>query len=166
MSQRWVPIVIIFVGGLLGLAIAGLPSRHEDAPLAVQTATSIPASSTTVASAAGAPTTTAAPGPAARPPAEVKVTALNASRVPGTAGRISTRLKSLGYNVLPPSADRTAQPDSVVMYRGGREAEARALASSLDLDAGAVAAIDPVVQALSPEADLAVLVGEELARRP
>ena len=155
------PIVIIFVGGLLGLAIAGLPSRHEDAPLAVQTETSTPASSTTVA-----PTTTAAPGPAARPPAEVKVTAINASSVPGTAGRISTRLKSLGYNVLPPSADRTAQPNSVVMYRGGREAEARALASSLGLDAGAVAAIDPVVQAMSPEADLAVLVGEELARRP
>ena len=155
------PIVIIFVGGLLGLAIAGLPSRQEDRPLAVQTATSTIATTTTLA-----PAATSTQGPTARPPAEVKVTALNASAVPGTAGRISTRLRSLGYNVLPPSADRSAQPTTVVMHRAGREAEARALASSLALDAGAVRAIDPTVQALSPEADLAVLVGEDVARRP
>jgi hypothetical protein len=110
-----------------------------------------------------APTTTAPPAP--RPPGAVKVTAFNASRVRGTAGRMTTRLRTLGYNVLPASADRTAQPNSVVMYRAGNEAEARALAANLELDPGAVAAIDPAVQAMAPETELAVLVGDDLARR-
>lgn len=93
------------------------------------------------------------------------MTAFNASRVRGTAGRMSAKLKTLGYNVLPASADRTAQPMSVVMYRGGNEAEARALATGLGLDAGAIAVIDPAVQTTAPETELAVLVGEDLARR-
>lgn len=154
------PVVIVFVGGLLGLAIAGLPSREEDAPLRVQTATTTAPGPTTVPP---APTTTAPPAP--RPPGAVKVTAFNASRVRGTAGRMNTRLRTLGYNVLPASADRTAQPNSVVMYRGGNEAEARALATSLGLDPSAVAAIDPGVQAMAPETELAVIVGDDLARR-
>jgi hypothetical protein len=156
-SQRWVPVVIVFVGGLLGLAIAGFPSRREDAPLRVQTATTTTAGPTTAA-----PTTTSAP--AARPPAGVKVTSFNASRVRGTAGRMNTKLKSLGYNVLPPSADRTPQATSVVMFRAGNEAEAKALAGSLGLDPKAVAAIEPSVQAMAPETELAVLVGDDLAR--
>lgn len=78
---------------------------------------------------------------------------------------MSAKLKTLGYNVLPASADRTAQPMSVVMYRGGNEAEARALATGLGLDAGAIAVIDPAVQTTAPETELAVLVGEDLARR-
>ncbi|HEV3401213.1 MAG TPA: LytR C-terminal domain-containing protein [Acidimicrobiales bacterium] len=159
MSQRWVPVVIVVVGGLLGLAIAGLPSRREDAPLRVQTATT----TVVVGSTAPPAPSTSAP-PAVRRPADVRVTAFNASRVRGTAGRMSTKLKSLGYNVLPASADRTPQATSVVMFRGGSEAEARALAGSLGLDAGAVAAIDPAVQATAPETELAVVVGDDLAR--
>jgi hypothetical protein len=78
---------------------------------------------------------------------------------------MTARLRTLGYNVLPASADRSAQPNSVVMYRAGNEAEARALATSLGLDPGPVAAIDPDVQAMAPETELAVLVGDDLARR-
>ena len=159
MTPRWVPVVILSVGTLLGLAIAGLPLRRDDAPLAVQAGSSTTVGPTTTA----APTTTSPP--ATRGPAQVKVTAVNASGVRGTAGRMSTRLRSLGYDVLPASADRAAQAASVVMYRAGNEAEARALASGLGLEPAAVVAIDPAVQAKAPETDLAVLVGDDLAPR-
>ena len=157
--------MIVAVGTLLGLAIAGLPSRQEDAPLAVQTATSVAVSTTAAVNQTAPPPPPAPAAPSARPPGQVRVTAFNSSSLPGTAGRLSTKLKSLGYNVLPPSADRSPQPASVVMHRPGFDGEARALASALGLDAGTVRAIEPAVTSLAPETDLAVLVGEELAKR-
>lgn len=156
------PLVIVFVGSLLGLAVAGLPSRREDAPLSVQTASTVATSTTTIT-----PRTTAAPPPttAGRRPAELKVTAFNSSSVPGAATKMGARLKSLGYVVQPPGPDRKPQDQSVVMYRSGLEPDARALASSLGLDAGVVKPIEPPVAAVG-DTDLAVLVGTELARRP
>ena len=153
------PLVIVFVGSLLGLAVAGFPSRSEDAPLSVQTATSTAPSTTTTA-----PTMTAAPpAPAARQSGEIKVTAINSSSVTGAATKIGARLKSLGYVVQPPGPDRKPQDSSVVMYREGLEAEGRALASSLGLDAKA---IQPMAAPLAGarETDLAVLVGTDLAK--
>jgi len=171
-----VPLVIVFVGSLLGLAVAGLPSRREDAPLSVQTATSTVASTTATAPPA-TPATTAPPPPAtpattapppsaaARNPADLKVRAFNSSSVTGAATKMGARLKSLGYVVVTPGPDRKPPQDaSVVMYRDGLEAEARALASSLGLDAGVVTPIEAPVAAVG-ETDLAVLVGSELARR-
>ena len=151
------PLVIVFVGSLLGLAVAGFPSRSEDAPLSVQTVTSTAPSTTT------APTTTAPPAPAGRQSGEIKVTAINSSSVTGAATKIGARLKSLGYVVQPPGADRKPQDSSVVMYREGLEAEGRALASSLGLDAKA---IQPMAAPLpgARETDLAVLVGTDLAK--
>lgn len=152
------PLVIVFVGSLLGLAVAGFPSRSEDAPLSVQTVTTTAPSTTTT------PTTTAAPpSPAARQSGEIKVTAINSSTVTGAATKIGARLKSLGYVVQPPGADRKPQDSSVVMYREGLEAEGRALASSLGLDAKA---IQPMAAPLrgARETDLAVLVGTDLAK--
>jgi len=160
-----VPIVIVVVGGVLGLAVAGFPSRKDDAPIKVQavattsTSTSVVKVVTTVTTVTTTPVTTAV-----RSPAEVRVTVLNASVVSGSATRVGTVVKSLGYNLKAPRADRKAQDTSVVMYRPGYDNEARALATALGLDPGVVAALD--VGIVSPDAtDLAVLVGTELARR-
>lgn len=156
------PLVIVFVGSLLGLAVAGLPSRREDAPLSLQTATSTVPSVTTSAPPA---TTTPLPPAPVREPATLKVTAFNSSSVTGAATKMGARLRALGYVVQPPGPDRLPLDPSAVMYRSGLEAEARALASSLGLDAGVVAPIEAPVAAVG-DTDLAVLVGSELARRP
>jgi hypothetical protein len=163
-GRRWVPILVVFVGLLLGLAVAGFPSRHRDAPLAVQTETSLPATASTLVVVTTTPATAPAPTPAAvRAPAEVRVTAVNASKVAGTAGRGGARLKSQGYAVQSPSPDRRPQDTSVVMYRPGFENEARALASNLELDGSAVAAMD--ASASKANVDLAVVIGNDLAGR-
>ena len=154
--------MIVFVGSLLGLAVAGLPSRREDAPLSVQTATSVLPTTTTT----GPPATTAPSSSAAvREPAALKVTAFNSSSVTGAATRMGARLRSLGYVVQPPGPDRRPQDASVVMFKSGLDAEARALASSLGIDGGSVQPMEAPVAAVG-ETDLAVLVGTDQARRP
>jgi hypothetical protein len=45
-TQRWVYVVVIVLGVLLGLAIAGAPSRHYDPPLRVVTTTTTAVGST------------------------------------------------------------------------------------------------------------------------
>lgn len=154
--------MIVFVGSLLGLAVAGLPSRRQDAPLSVQTATS---STTTTATPLATVPTVPETTVVLRGPGELRVTAFNTSTVTGAATRMGTRLKSLGYVLQPPGPDRKPQDSSVVMFQSGLEAEARALASSLGLAADTVRPIEGPVAAVG-ETDLAVIVGNDLARRP
>ncbi len=162
MGRRWVPIVIVVFGGVLGLAVAGFPSRRSDAPIEIQavatttTSTSVVAKPTT-----STPSTTTTPS---RPPGEVRVTVVNASGIAGTAGRVGVVVKSGGWTLNAPRADRKAQDETVIMYRAGYENEARALAKGLGVDPSVAAPLDAGV--VSPEeADLAVLVGTALAKR-
>lgn len=162
MGRRWVPIVIVVFGGVLGLAVAGFPSRRSDTPIKVQavdvttTSTSVPAKTTSTSS-----TSTTTP---VRPPAEVRVTVVNASGVAGSAGRIGVVIKGVGWDLKAPRTDRKAQDDTVIMFRPGYENEARALAKALGVDPSVAAPLDTGV--VSPdEADLAVLVGTTLAKR-
>ncbi len=161
---RWVPIVIVVVGGVLGLAVAGFPSRRSDAPIKVQavasstTSTSLAVTRTTTSS-----TTTSSTTPV-RPAGEVRATVVNASGVPGSAGRVGAVIKARSWDLKAPRADRPAQDATVIMYRPGYDNEARALATALGLDPGVAAPLDAGV--VSPdEADLAVLVGTALAKR-
>lgn len=159
------PVVVIFLGGLLGLAVAGFPSRRHDAPLTVRSSPT-----TTVAVAvATVPESTTTPRATTtqtslRAPADVRVMAINASSVAGSAARVGARIKSLGWSVLPPGADRKVQDTSVVMYRAGYDGEARSLASALGLDPAGIAAVDAVVTAAG-DTDLAVVIGDDLAKR-
>ncbi len=156
-GRRWVPLVVVVVGALLGLAVAGLPNRGKDAPLAVQT--TAPA---TTAAVATVPVTTSStsPPPATRGRGELKVVAINASGVAGAGARLTARLESEGYGVGEP-ASRRVQQASAVLHRPGLDAEARALATSLGLDPSVLEA----TAAPPGEADLAVIIGGDLAPR-
>ncbi|MFN2606424.1 MAG: LytR C-terminal domain-containing protein [Acidimicrobiales bacterium] len=168
MGRRWVPLVVVAVGAILGLAVAGLPSRHHDAPLTVRS----DPSSTAGVGAGPMPTTRApttapptnAPPTSVRAPADVRVVTVNASSVAGSAGRVGTRIRSMGWNVLPPGPDRRPQSASVVMYRSGFDGEARALATALGVDPTAIAVADASTAAAG-DADLAVVIGDDLAKR-
>ncbi len=88
----------------------------------------------------------------------------NASDVTGVATRVGVSLKAQGWDVGSPGADRPAQNNSIVMYRADFDDEARSLAGALALPTSAVVALDTAV--VSPgDADLAVMVGDELAER-
>jgi len=160
--------VIVVVGGVLGLAVSGFPSRTDDAPIKVQAVASTSTSTSmvkvvTTVTTVTTPATTAVTT-AVRSPADVRVTVLNASVVSGSATRVGTVVKALGYSLKAPGADRKAQDTSVVMYRSGYDNEARALATALGLDPGVVAPLD--IGGVPPgAADLAVLVGTDLAKR-
>ncbi len=161
-GRRWVPIVIVVVGGVLGLAVAGFPSRRNDAPITVQALAST-STSTSVVKVVTTLTATSVTT-AVRSPADLRVTVFNASSIPGSATRVGTVIKARGYDLKAPGADRTAQATSVIMYRSGYDNEARALALALGLDPGVVAALD--VGVVSPDTtDLGVLVGTDLAKR-
>ncbi|MGI9079414.1 MAG: LytR C-terminal domain-containing protein [Acidimicrobiales bacterium] len=160
-GRRWVPIVIVVVGGLLGLVLTGFPSRAHDTPLRVQAEVSSTSTSAVMAATA-APTTS--PPPPVRPVGDVRVMVFNASGVAGSATRVGAAIKSQGWNLKAPGADRKTQDATVIMYRTGYDNEARALAVALGLDAGVVAPLDPEV-VKADAADLVVVVGTTLARR-
>src|SRR3954452_16702385 len=99
--RGWIPVGVVACCVGLALIIAGWPDRHQDEPLAVSSVSTTAAPEVTVTT---APPTTAAPAlttaaPTGRQPASVHVIAFNASSVPGSAGRVSTRLKTAGYAV-------------------------------------------------------------------
>ena len=147
---------MVFVGALLGVAVAGLPDRGQDAPLALRT--TVPP--TTVETTIPVTTTTTSPPPATRAPAEVKVLTLNASGVSGAAARLTERLRSDGYDVGAP-ASRPVQETSALLHRPGFDAEARAVATSLGLEPSL---LEPT-ESPPGEVDLVVIIGQDLAAR-
>jgi hypothetical protein len=169
MSHRWVPVGVIVCCVGIAVVIAGWPDRHKDAPLAISSVSTTAAAAVTTTSAP--PPTSAAPAApttaasTARAPASVHVIAFNASAVPGSAGRLSTRLKTQGYAVAPAGPDRKpAQDTSAVMYRPGFDSEARALATALGLDSSTAQAAEGAPGGWGT-ADVAVVIGNDVARR-
>ena len=150
------PLVVIFVGALLGIAVAGFPDRGKDAPLALPTTVPSPTVVTTV------PVTDArtAPPPPTRAPGEISVLTVNASGAAGAAARLAERLGSEGYDVGQP-VSRAVQDASTLLHRPGFDTEARALASSLGLDPSL---LEPT-ESPPGEADLVVVIGRDLAAR-
>ena len=149
------PLAVVFVGALLGVAVAGLPDRRKDAPLPVRTATP----STTVATTLPV-TTSTTPPPSTRAPRELTVATINASGVAGAAARLAARLTEQGYDVGTPTS-RRVQSTSALVHRPGFDAEARAIASLVGLDPSTIEASE----APPAEADVAVIIGEDLASR-
>jgi len=160
-GRRWVPIVIVVVGGLLGLVLTGFPSRAHDTPIRVQPEVSS-TSTSVVRAVTAAPTTS--PTPPVRPVGDVRVMVFNASGIAGSATRVGAAIKSQGWDLKAPGADRKTQDATVIMYRTGYDNEARALAVVLGLDANVAAPLDPAV-VKADAADLVVVVGTTLARR-
>ena len=151
---------MVFVGALLGLAVAGLPDRRKDAPLAVQTTATSTTGAATAPLTTPVTTPTAPAPPSTRAPGELRVATINASGVAGAAARLATRLESEGYDVGEPTS-RRVQDASALLHRPGLDAEARALASGLGLDPS----VAEPTESPPAEADLVVIIGGDLAAR-
>ena len=97
-------------------------------------------------------------------PGTVKVAVLNATNTTGLAARIGSRLQSAGFQTgnLTNAAER-ARAESVVMYKDGKEAEARAVARRLDI--ASREPIDPASSALAGDASVVVILGADKAQQ-
>lgn len=169
MSRSWIPVGVFALCIALAIAIAGWPDRRQDKPLsvtAVSTTVAVVETTTSAPPPTSAPSTTPSTAvSASRPPARVRVIAFNASAVPGSAGRLSTRLKTLGYTVDPPGPDKApAKDSSTVMYRPGFDPEAKALATALGLDPSTTQAAGSAPSGWGT-AEVAVVIGNDVARR-
>ncbi|MDY7105186.1 MAG: LytR C-terminal domain-containing protein [Actinomycetota bacterium] len=102
------------------------------------------------------PSSTPTSSAAARPPGEVTVLVANASRTNGVAGANTDELNRVGYTVLQPtnaidaSGANTQFDATNVYFVEGYQAEATAVAESLQIPATQVAAMPPEV----PVADI------------
>ncbi len=103
---------------------------------------------------------------ASRAPGDVTVLVANGTDIRGLAGATATALKGIGYNTLSPT---DAQPVDAtkVLFAAGFEAEARAVATSLQL---APTAVEGVTAANPPPisdtmgANVIVLLGADVSR--
>ena len=97
-------------------------------------------------------------------PSTVKVAVLNATNTTGLAARIGSRLQSAGFQTgnLTNAAER-ARAESVVMYKDGKESEARAVARRLDI--GSREPIDAASSALAGDASVVVILGADKAQQ-
>jgi hypothetical protein len=95
-------------------------------------------------------------------PGSVTVAVLNATNTTGLAARIGSRLESQGFQTgnLTNAAER-ARAESVVMFKPGNNAEARAVARKLDI--GSIEPIDPSSSALAGNANVVVVLGADKA---
>ncbi|MGH9301184.1 MAG: LytR C-terminal domain-containing protein [Acidimicrobiales bacterium] len=148
--------------GLIVLNVSGRPTVVSGTTTATHVTTPPPATHTSVP-----PTTPRTTVPQARPPSQVKLLVANGTNTAGAAGRVSTSLKSAGYNTLAPANSSAPATSSVVYYITGFHAEAASLAATLGLGNSAVVAMPapPPVASLGA-ADLLVVVGPDLANRP
>ncbi|MCA1692111.1 MAG: LytR C-terminal domain-containing protein [Acidimicrobiales bacterium] len=105
------------------------------------------------------PTSTAV----ARPPADVKVLPANGTNTSGLGAQANEFLRNSNYNALAPIDSSRVLDTSLVAYRAGFEAEARALAQLLQLPLSSVRPLDdstPVPE--TRDADIVLIAGADL----
>jgi hypothetical protein len=122
------------------------------------TSASGPAVSTTTTTTHPVPTTTTIPA------ARVPVLVANASGVTGAAAAISKELEPGGWDLLPPADATASVPTSNVYYLAGFQPEAKSIATTLHLGAGAVVPYTTAAPISSiGAAQVLVVVGPDLA---
>lgn len=99
---------------------------------------------------------------ARRPNTEVSVLVLNGARIEGAAGEVTTRLQALGYATLAPG-NAPPDPETLVLFKPGFEAEAAALAPQVSDQALVEKLGDPSPYAGTEQADLVVFLGTNYA---
>lgn len=117
-----------------------------------------------VATAETTTTTTNGVGPdtALRPPSQVQALVLNAARIEGAAGEVTSTLQAIGHPTLPPGNAPT-QEETVIYYKPGFEREASQLAPEVSDAALTEPLPDPSPFAGTEEADLVVVIGTNYA---
>ena len=94
-------------------------------------------------------------------PAEIKVTVLNGTAVPGLAATYGDKVESKGFQLgAVGDADQPVE-ESVVMFRVGHKGEAKKVAKQLQIDE--LAPMNSEVEGASAGAKVAVVIGEDNA---
>jgi hypothetical protein len=104
------------------------------------------------------------PEPARVNPADVRVAVLNATNTAGLAANIGSRLEAGGFQVgNTANAAERQRAESVVMFKPGRNDEARAVARRLDI--GSIEPIDTISGPLAGDAMVVVVLGADKAQQ-
>jgi hypothetical protein len=98
-------------------------------------------------------------GKAAMKPAEIEVTVLNGTAVPGLAAKYGDKVEHKGFQLGAVTNSSSSFVDSVVMFERGHAPEAHRVAAALGV--AKVRLITPDVASVSGGAPVAVIVGEE-----
>jgi LytR cell envelope-related transcriptional attenuator len=131
--------------------------RAVMAPASTRAAETATSAQPTAASKSQTPPATNEPAPLL-PRSETSVMVLNGNGAPGAAGAAADRVQRRGYIIAgTANAPRTNFRRSIVMYRPGREAEARRLAK--DLRVKRVAPLDGIGVAALQGGHVALIVG-------
>ena len=151
--------ILVIVAVVLGLILLNATDTNEPFTAAPDDDDNGQTTETTTEGNSSSTSTTEA---SIRPPAEVTVLVANATGVKGAAGRFRDELAAKGYQTIDPTDTRTKPLPSGVFFIEGYEAEARALATTLD-PAPPVAAMpaEPPVADLGA-AQVLLVVGTEL----
>jgi hypothetical protein len=154
--------ILIIVAVVLGLILLNATDTNEPFTAAQGDDDGTAATTTTVDEDGGGGTTTTTAEATVRPPAEVTVLVANGTSVKGAAGQYKDQLAAKGYQTVTPVDTRTKPLPSGVFFIAGYEAEANALALTIDPA--------PPVQAMPAEppvadlgaAQILVVVGADL----
>ena len=153
MRRAWI-IVVIAVGAALGVAIAGVPNRHQDPPLRVTGAHAAPSNSP-------APTTTTTPPHASR--SDVGVVVVNAGGVTSKGSDLTAKLRAAGFTTFAPQVDGTDRPaQSVIEFRPGFSGDAGAVSSVVGIGPVEALSDSPISSKLIGDANVMVVVGTDL----
>jgi LytR cell envelope-related transcriptional attenuator len=92
-------------------------------------------------------------------PAEIEVTVLNGTAVPGLAASYGDKVEGKGFSLGAVTNSSSSFAESVVMFRRGHKSEARKVAKPLG-----ISKLQPMsgeIESVSAGADVAVIVGED-----
>lgn len=94
-------------------------------------------------------------------PAEIEVSVLNGTSVPGLAATYGDKVEGKGFSLGAVTNSSASFAESVVMFKRGHKTEARQVAKSLGI--AKVQLMSGEIESVSAGADVAVVVGEDNA---
>jgi ABC-type multidrug transport system fused ATPase/permease subunit len=94
-------------------------------------------------------------------PAEIEVTVLNGTSVPGLAATFGDEVEGKGFSLGAVTNSSSSFEESVVMFRRGHKMEARKVAKQLGI--AKLQLMNGEIESVSAGADVAVIVGEDNA---
>ncbi|MDQ3726514.1 MAG: LytR C-terminal domain-containing protein [Actinomycetota bacterium] len=92
-------------------------------------------------------------------PAEIEVTVLNGTAVPGLAASFGDKVEGKGFQLGAVTNSSSSFAESVVMFRPGHKPEARTVGKQMGIPKMQV--MNGEIEAVSAGADVAVIVGED-----
>jgi hypothetical protein len=94
-------------------------------------------------------------------PAEIEVSVLNGTSVPGLAATYGDKVEGKGFDLGAVTNSSASFPESVVMFTRGHKTEARTVAKQLGMSK--LQLMSGEIESVSAGADVAVIVGEDNA---